>query len=90
MRDGVALTSFGRLTRRYQMVKAPHIQELSFEQGPLERKLGLASVRFDLVPGLVKMTARDLDDADARALLEALRARRLPPIRPSESPHLRG
>ena len=90
VRDGVALTSFGRLTRRYQMVKAPHIQELSFEQGPLERKLGLASVRFDLVPGLVKMTARDLDDADARALLEALRARRLPPIRPSESPHLRG
>ncbi|GAA1176208.1 Bacterial membrane flanked domain protein [Corynebacterium glaucum] len=90
VRDGVALTSFGRLTRRYQMVKAPHIQELSYEQGPLERRLGLASVRFDLVPGLVKMTARDLDDADARALLEALRARRLPPMHPSESPHLRG
>ncbi|AQQ14469.1 Bacterial membrane flanked domain protein [Corynebacterium glaucum] len=81
VRDGVALTSFGRLTGRYQMVKTPHIQELSFEQGPLERKLGLASVRFDLVPGLVKMTARDLDDADARALLEALRARHLPPMR---------
>ncbi len=81
---GVAVVTFGRLTRRYQVVEVPHIQELSMHQGPLQRAMRLASVRYDLVPGLVKMTARDLDSADARDLVEALRARPLPPLQPLE------
>ena len=81
---GVAVVTFGRLTRRYQVVEASHIQELSLQQGPLQRAMRLASVRYDLVPGLVKMTARDLDAADARELVEALRARPLPPLQPLE------
>lgn len=80
VRGNAATVTFGRLTRRFQMVEVPHIQELSFEQGPVQRALHLANVRFDLVPGAVKITARDLDEGDARALLEALRTRELPPL----------
>jgi putative membrane protein len=41
--------------------------------------LGLADVRLDLVPGPVRMHARQLTVADASALLDELRARTLPP-----------
>ena len=81
---GVARVTFGRLTRRFQAVKIPHIQELTYRQGPWQRRLGLAHVRFDLVPGAVKVTARDLDDAQARTLVDALRARTLPALEPTD------
>lgn len=42
--------------------------------------MGLAHVRFNVVSGPVKMTARDLDTADAWALVAALRTRPLPPV----------
>ncbi|MCP1387779.1 PH domain-containing protein [Corynebacterium sp. TA-R-1] len=80
VRGGVAVTTFGRLTRRYQMVTAAHIQELTLKQGPLQRALHIADVRFDLVPGPVRMTARDLDEAAARQLVDTLRSRELPPL----------
>ena len=81
---GVARVTFGRLTRRFQAVKIPHIQELTYRQGPWQRRLGLAHVRFDLVPGAVKVTSRDLDDAQARTLVDALRARTLPALEPTD------
>ncbi|WP_244288083.1 PH domain-containing protein [Corynebacterium godavarianum] len=81
---GVARVTFGRLTRRFQAVKIPHIQELTYRQGPWQRRLGLAHVRFDLVPGAVKVTARDLDDAQARTLVDAFRARTLPALEPTD------
>lgn len=81
---GIARVTFGRLTRRFQMVKIPHIQELTYKQGPLQRRLGLAHVRFDLVPGSVKVTARDVEDTQARMLVDALRTRTLPALEPAD------
>lgn len=81
-----ARVTFGRLTRRFQVVKIPHIQELTFKQGPLQRRLGLAHVRFDLVPGAVRMTARDVEDTQARSLVDALRTRTLPALEPADVP----
>ena len=78
--------TFGRLTRRFQVVKIPHIQELTFKQGPLQRRLGLAHVRFDLVPGAVRMTARDVEDTQARSLVDALRTRTLPALEAADVP----
>lgn len=83
---GTARVTFGRLTRRFQVVKIPHIQELTFKQGPLQRRLGLAHVRFDLVPGAVRMIARDVEDAQARSLVDALRTRPLPALEPADVP----
>ena len=39
VRGGVAVTTFGRLTRRFHMVTVPHIQELTMKQGPLQLSL---------------------------------------------------
>ncbi|OIR40254.1 PH domain-containing protein [Corynebacterium sp. NML130628] len=76
----VTVVTFGRLSKRYQMVENTHIQELSFKQGPLQHMLGLAHVRFDLVPGAVKMVARDLRAGEGRWLVDTLRTRTLPPM----------
>ena len=62
------------------MVDVPHIQELTFNQDPLQRKLGLASIDLDLVPGAFSVTCRDLEEDQARGLVDKLRARELPPL----------
>ncbi|MCQ9343171.1 PH domain-containing protein [Corynebacterium kozikiae] len=73
---GEYITIFsGRLMRRSATVKTKHIQELSLTEGPIQRRLHLRNLRLDLVPGPIKMTARDLDADDAVALLSALRRR---------------
>lgn len=69
----------GRVGRRLEVIAPGHIQELSWYRGPVGRLLGLADVRLDLVPGPVRMRARQLTVADASALLDELRARTLPP-----------
>ena len=74
----VTVVTFGRLSQRYQMVENAHIQELSFKQGLLQRRLGLAHVRFDLVPGAVKMVARDMRAGEGRWIVDTLRTRTLP------------
>ncbi|MCT1413818.1 PH domain-containing protein [Corynebacterium sanguinis] len=80
LRDGTAVVTSGRLSRRYSVVEVPHIQELTSTQGPLQWVLGLAHVRLDLVPGPVSATVRDLDIEDARWVVDTLRARALPPV----------
>lgn len=73
---GEFITIFGgRLIRRSATIRGIHIQELSLSQGPIQRKLRLKNLRLDLVRGAVKMTARDLDESDADALLGILRRR---------------
>ena len=57
-----------------------HIQEVTLRVGPVQRALKVASVRFDLVPGPVRMIARDLELQEAWKLVEALSARELPPV----------
>ena len=77
-----ATTSHGLLSRRLEFVEVPHIQEVTLRVGPVQRVLKVASVRFDLVPGPVRMTARDLELNEAWELVEALSARELPPVTP--------
>lgn len=87
VRRSTAVVTFGRATRRFQMVELPHVQELSLTQGPLQRAMGVAHVRLDLVPGPVRMTARDLDERVARELMERLRTRPLPALEAVPLPH---
>ena len=75
-----ATTSHGLLSRRFEFIDITHIQEITYRQGPVQRMMNLAHVRFDLVPGPVKMTARDLDIADAWAVVDELSTRELPPL----------
>ena len=75
-----ATTSHGLLSRQFEFIDVSHIQEITYRQGPVQRMMNLAHVRFDLVPGLVKMTARDLDTADAWAVVAELSARELPAL----------
>lgn len=75
-----ATTSHALLSRRFEFIDISHIQEITYRQGPVQRMMNLAHVRFDLVPGPVKMTARDLDTADAWAVVAELSARELPPL----------
>ena len=75
-----ATTSHGLLSRRFEFIDVSHIQEITYRQGPVQRMMNLAHVRFDLVPGPVKMTARDLDTADAWAVVAELSARELPAL----------
>ena len=79
-----ATTSHGLLSRRVEFVEVPHIQEVTLRIGPVQRALKVASVRFDLVPGPVRMTARDLELDEAWELVEALSARELPPVTPRQ------
>ncbi|MBA1836820.1 PH domain-containing protein [Corynebacterium sp. zg912] len=80
VRDGAVAVTAGRLGRWYQMVETPHIQELAFEQGPLQRSLGLANVDLDLVPGPFSVSLRDVGEGQAREIVDKLRARKLPPM----------
>ncbi|SDM12228.1 putative membrane protein [Corynebacterium mycetoides] len=78
LEGGVAVVTYGAVSRRYVFVEIPHIQELTYTQGPVQRWLRLAHVRLDLVPGPVKATVRDLEEDHARELVDKLRARNLP------------
>ncbi|PMC64312.1 hypothetical protein CJ203_06080 [Corynebacterium tuscaniense] len=75
-----AITSHGLFSRRLEFVEVLHIQEVTLRVGPVQRALKVASVRFDLVPGPVRMIARDLELQEAWKLVEALSARELPPV----------
>ncbi|EFK54908.1 PH domain-containing protein [Corynebacterium genitalium ATCC 33030] len=85
----MATTRYGLLSRRFAFIEVPHIQEITFRQGPIQRRLNLAHVRFELVPGTVKMCARDLATSDAWALIDELRTRKLPPHTPPGNPNCR-
>jgi putative membrane protein len=51
----------------------PHarVQSVRLTQGPLQRRLSLATVHLDTSPGPVQPTAHHRDAADARALVDA-------------------
>lgn len=79
-----ATTSHGLLSRQIEFIDVSHIQEITYRQGPVQRIMNLAHVRFDLVPGPVRMTARDLDTADAWAVVAELSVRELPALSSAE------
>ncbi|MDY5589593.1 MAG: PH domain-containing protein [Arcanobacterium sp.] len=63
---GVALTPramlsrAGKLGRMLGIVFQEHIQSVHISVGPLERRLGLASLTADIVPGIAMLTAGNL------------------------------
>ena len=76
--DRALICHRGRWRRSVSVIDPAHVQELSHRRGPLRRMLGLSTVRFDLVPGPVRMVGRDLPAAEAEELLTRLRQRALP------------
>ncbi|GMA22915.1 hypothetical protein GCM10025864_06740 [Luteimicrobium album] len=82
-RNGYAVTAravlarSGRVRRRLVVVPHERTQSLGLEQGPLQRRLGLASFVLHSTPGSVHPDVPHLDARDARVLLDeqSVRAR---------------
>src|SRR5690606_37771737 len=62
----------GLLTRRLVIVPYERIQSVRIRQGPLQRRLALATVFVDVAGGGQPGIAPHLDAAEARALAQAL------------------
>jgi len=86
VREDAVITRKGRLSRRVSIIHPSHIQELSLTRGPLQQLFGLCTVRFDLVPGPVRMAGEDLTPEDGHTLLNQLRQRDLPAYTPPGKP----
>lgn len=67
--DDFAVTRSGMLTRRLHVADHPRAQSIRLDQGPLDRRLDLASVTIDLVDGPVRLRFAHLDPDDARRLV---------------------
>ena len=80
-RNGYALTGravlirSGRITRQLVVVPHERTQSLGVQQGPLQRRLGVASVVLHSTPGPVRPLVPHLDEATAGALLVEQSAR---------------
>ncbi len=82
-RTGVTVTErallirHGRLTRSLVVVPHERTQSLGLSQGPLERRMGLATFEVHSTPGPVTPTVHHLDGSDAARLIEdqSVRAR---------------
>ena len=66
--DQVVITEHGWVSRVRDVVPHAKTQSVRIEQGPLQRRLGLADVHFDTPKGLVKAVAQELDVRTAREL----------------------
>jgi putative membrane protein len=69
--DRVLVTRRGRLTRVTDVVLHEKVQSVRLVQGPLQRRLGLASVHLDTTPGPVTAVAPHRDAHEARRLVDA-------------------
>ncbi len=69
--DRVLVTRHGRLTRVTDVVLHEKVQSVRLVQGPLQRRLGLASVHLDTTPGPVTAFAAHRDQREARAMVDA-------------------
>lgn len=84
--DGqVFVATRGRFVRETDIVPHERVQSVRLTQGPLQRRLELATVHVDTTPGPVRVTAPHRDQFEARRLLDheldaarAARARALP------------
>jgi putative membrane protein len=72
----------GRVTRRTVWVPLAKVQSLRLVQGPVQRRLGLATLHADAAGRRVTASVRDRDAAEAQRLLadltEACRRARVP------------
>ncbi len=73
--DRAVLVRRGRLNRRVDIVPHERTQSLGLHQGPLQRRLRLATVTLHSTPGPVRPTVEHLGSAAASALLDAQSAR---------------
>jgi putative membrane protein len=73
--ERVLVTRTGRFTRVTDVVLHEKVQSVRLTQGPVQRRLGLASVHLDTTPGPVNATAAHRPAAEARALVDAEVAR---------------
>lgn len=75
--DRALLMRHGRLTRCLVVVPHERTQSLGLNQGPLERRMGLATFAVHSTPGPVTPTVHHLDGHDAARLIEdqSVRAR---------------
>jgi putative membrane protein len=69
--DKVFVARRGRFRREIDIVPHERVQSARLSQGPLQRRLGLATVHLDTSPGPVQPTAHHRDAQDARDLLDA-------------------
>jgi putative membrane protein len=69
--DRVLVSRHGRFTRVTDVVLHDKVQSVRLSQGPLQRRLGLASLHLDTTPGPVRATAAHRSAVEARALLDA-------------------
>lgn len=67
-----AVTTSGRFRRVTDRVPLAKIQSIRWTEGPVQRRLGLASVHFDTAGRSVFSVARDRDDAEAGRILTTL------------------
>jgi putative membrane protein len=61
----------GRVRRFVEVVPHARVQSLRLRQGPLQRRLGLATVEVLTTPGPARPRARHLDAGEATRLLNA-------------------
>lgn len=59
----------GRLDRKVTVVPYARMQSVGWQQGPWQRKLGLASLSFHVVPGRIRPRLQHLGCSEARRLL---------------------
>lgn len=69
--DGVLVSRHGWLNRTVTAVPHQRMQSFGITQGPLQRRLGLATVAVHTTDGPVDLKVRDMDAGDARALFMA-------------------
>jgi putative membrane protein len=70
--DHYVVTSRGRICRTTTWVPLEKVQSIRWVQGPLQRRLGLASVRLDVAGKRVKADIEDRAEAEASELLREL------------------
>jgi putative membrane protein len=70
--DHYIVTSQGRVCRKTTWVPLEKVQSIRWVQGPVQRRLGLASVHLDVAGKRVTASIDDRSDAEARDLLERL------------------
>lgn len=75
-------TATGWLTRTLTVVPAHKLQSEAIDQGPLQRRLGVATLNVHTPTGPVNSQVRHLDTEDSRALFDALQ----PPLVGSSAP----
>jgi putative membrane protein len=84
MTDETVTTREGLMGRDVSAIALSKPQSVRLTQGPVQRRLRLATVHIDTTPGPVRVRARDRDPADARQRFDAVvtRLRAALPSRP--------